>query len=186
VNRYFAGIELDATTRAACTEVAQRLRAAGFQAAYQSTEKLHITLAFLGNVEDSRYAEIEEALHKAAASIPRFDLTLDRIGAFPHERNPRVVFVGAREQGVGYRLAATAVRARYEALGFTFTDDAIAHVTLARVKGGAPRPPPSIELVSIPLRVTEVAVFESIFDAAGGTTRYEVRARATLQTSRDS
>lgn len=181
MKRFFAGIELDDATRTRCAEVAERLRATGFAAGYQSAEKLHVTLAFLGNVEDARYGEIERALDAAAAGTAPFDLTLDRIGAFPHERNPRIVFLGAREQGAGYRRAAEAVRSAYSKLGFTFADDAVAHVTLARVKGDSPkRPPPSVGVEPIHAGVTELALFESIFDPAARTARYEVRRRTSL------
>jgi 2'-5' RNA ligase len=186
LRRYFAGIELDDATRKACASVGQRLRDAGFSAGFESADKLHLTLAFLGNIEEDRLGDIVGALQRAAEAISPFDLTLDRIGAFPHERNPRVVYVGARQQGAGFRSAATIVRAAYEGLGFTFKDDAVAHVTIARVKGGARRgPAPAIAVGPIPMTVVELALFESIFDPSKRRTRYETAARASLEAGAD-
>lgn len=182
MKRYFAGIELSDAVKTVCADVAERLRATGFAAAYQSPEKLHLTLAFLGNIDETRCLEVERALIEAASLVAPFDFALDRIGAFPHERKPRVIFAGARDQGRDFQKAAEAVRAAYARIGFAFTEDAVAHVTIARVKSddAARRPPPQISLTPIRIDVREFALFESIFDPPAQTTRYEIRARAPL------
>lgn len=177
--RLFAGIALDEQTRAGCAGIAARLEAHHFQARYESPEKLHITLAFLGNVEHDRVADAEAALTRIAAGTRPFTLTLDRLGAFPHERKPRIVYIGSRDQGQLYRDLATRTREAYEALGFEFKDDSIAHVTIARVKHDTrPRAVPQLEIEPIHLRVDRIVLFESI--PAEHTTRYEVRATVSL------
>ena len=115
--RLFAGIELGEAARAACANVASALMATGFAAKYESPDKLHVTLAFLGNVAPERMPEMISALDVDAA-IPPFSLTLDKLGAFPHERRPRVVYIGSREQGPAFRSLSSAVRGAYAALGF--------------------------------------------------------------------
>jgi RNA 2',3'-cyclic 3'-phosphodiesterase len=180
LKRLFAGIELSESAREACAAAAERLRAAGLAAAYERPEKFHLTLAFLGNVEDERCAGIEAALREAAASVAAFELTLDRIGAFPNERRPRIVFLGARDAGPGFRSAAAALRSAYGRLGCTFADDAVAHVTVARIKGGARHPAPAVELAPVRCAVAELALFESHYDPAARSSRYEIRVRAGL------
>jgi 2'-5' RNA ligase len=70
------------------------------------------------------------------------------------------------------------VRDAYGALGFSFEDDIVAHVTLARVKD--PRGPlHTIDVEPITVNVRCVSLFESL--PAGRTTRYEVLHRATLR-----
>jgi 2'-5' RNA ligase len=180
--RYFAGIELEQSARNACADVTARLRAAGFSAAFEDADKLHLTLAFLGNVAEDRFRDLTGALKRAAATVAPFDLTLDRIGAFPHERSPRVVYIGARQQGTGFRNAARIVRSEYASLEFSFQDDAVAHVTIARVKGGARTgPAPAIDVEPIPIPIIELALFESIFDPNRRSTRYEIVSRSSLE-----
>ena len=133
--RLFAGIELDATMREGCVRIQDRLHAANFDARYEPAEKLHVTLAFLGRVDEPQLDAVERILDEVAAQHTAFALTLDKLGAFPHERRPRVIFVGSRAQGAAFRTLATALRERYAAMGFSFDDDAVAHVTIARVKG---------------------------------------------------
>jgi len=176
--RLFAGIELDATTREACLRAQARLRDAAFDARYEPPEKLHVTLAFLGNVDAARVPEIEATLDDVATRMPAFALKLDRLGAFPHERRPRIVFVGSRAQGAAFRTLATTLRLRYEAMGFTFTDDAVAHVTIARIKGGSARPLPLLDFAATELAVDAISLFESLPDKQ--TTRYVVRRSAPL------
>jgi RNA 2',3'-cyclic 3'-phosphodiesterase len=171
--RLFAGIELDAATRNACAHVQERLRAANFDARYEPSEKLHVTLAFLGRVEQAQLPDVERILDEVAARHDRFELTLDKLGAFPHERRPRIVFVGSRAQGPAFRSLASALRERYAAMGFSFEDDAVAHVTIARVKGGSARPLPLLDVAAVQLPVGALALFESLPDKQ--TTRYVVR-----------
>jgi 2'-5' RNA ligase len=186
LRRYFAGIELDDATRNAGASVGHRLREAGFSAGFEGADKLHLTLAFLGNIEEGRVGDIVTALQRAAEAISPFDVTLDRIGAFPHERSPRVVYIGARQQDANFRNAAKIVRAEYAKLGFIFTDDAVAHVTIARVKGARTGPAPAFDVAPIPIAVVELALFESIFDPTRRSTRYEIAARASLEAAGES
>lgn len=176
--RLFAGIDLDRTTRDACVHVQDRLRAASFDGRYEPREKLHVTLAFLGRVDEAHLADVEGILDDVAAHHSGFQLTLDKLGAFPHERRPRIAFVGSRSQGAAFRNLATALRERYAAMGFSFEDDVVAHVTIARVKGGSARPLPLLEIAPMRLRVAQLTLFESLRDKQ--TTRYVVRHTSRL------
>ena len=176
--RLFAGIELGDAARAACADVASALTKTGFAAKYESPDKLHVTLAFLGNVAPERTPETISAL-EAAAAVPPFALAFDKLGAFPHERRPRVVYIGSREQGPAFRSLSSALRGTYAALGFAFDDDAVAHVTIARTKDPQ-RPLPLVEFTPINIVVERVTLFESLFDKARNTSRYEIIATAPL------
>jgi len=180
--RLFAGIELEPHARAACAAVAEQLRKADLAAKYESPEKLHATLAFLGFVDPSRVEEVTATLASCAKRSTPFDVTLDKCSAFPHERRPRVIYVGAREQGAAFRALAENVRNAYAALGFEFEDDAIAHVTIARIKESQ-RPLPLVDFAPIRLEIRELALFESLPDPAHKTSRYEIIASVILTRS---
>ena len=180
--RLFVGVELDATSRNACVAASERLRKTGFAAKYEAPEKLHVTLAFLGNVASARHDEVVAAQTAAAAKVAPFNVSLDKLGAFPHERKPRVVYIGAREQGAPFRALAKSVRDAYAVLGFEFDNDSVAHVTIARVKPPQ-RPLPLIEFAPIPLRIERLTLFESLPDRAHDTSRYETRETAPLKST---
>lgn len=175
--KLFAGIELDERTRTWCAAIAVRLEAMGFPGRFESAEKLHVTLAFLGWVDAERVEAIRDVVRAAARSTRPFALTLDKMGAFPHERKPRIVWLGSHQQGSGFRDLSRDVRSAYAALGFTFAQETVAHVTIARVKGGSAHLP-SLDVEPVVLPVAHLTLFESL--PAGGTTRYEVRERASL------
>jgi 2'-5' RNA ligase len=153
------------------------LRGAGLNARFEPPEKLHITLAFLGWVEPESIEAIRGALARAAHDAEMFDMTLDKLGTFPHERKPRVVWIGASEQGAALRELSRSVRANYETLGFAFEKNAVAHVTIARVKGGDAHVP-VLDVKPMQLTVRDLTLFETV--PAGPTTHYEVRARYPL------
>jgi 2'-5' RNA ligase len=178
--KLFVGVDLSENARIRCEAVSQELRKTGFDAKYEAPEKLHVTLAFLGYVEPARCQEIALTLNAVAASAKPFAVMLDKLGAFPHERRPRVVFVGAREQGAPFRTIAENVRDCYARLGFDFRDDPVAHVTIARVKESK-RPLPLVEFDPIQLDVERFTLFESLPDPARRTSRYAIVSEAPLQ-----
>jgi len=110
---------------------ALRRHAAGV--AWVAAENLHITLKFLGGVEEARLAEVTAALERAT-TVPAFDVTVRGLGAFPTPRRPRVVWAGTTAAPAFVRLAEDVDRA-LGGLGFPpegrgFTP----HVTLGRVR----------------------------------------------------
>lgn len=180
--RLFIGIALDDAARANCAAVSDALRKTGFTARYEAPAKLHATLAFLGFVEPARVDDVVAKLAACAGRAAPLDVTLDKLGAFPHERRPRVVFIGAREQGALFRALAGAVREAYSGIGFEFHNDSVAHVTIARVKESI-RPLPLVEFEPIPLPIRSLTLFESLLDPVNRTSRYEIAARADLDGS---
>lgn len=175
--KLFTGIELDEPVRAWCSDIAARLQACALPGRFESPEKFHITLAFLGWVDFEKVDPIRSVLRHTAERIEPFTITLDRIGAFPHERRPRVVWIGSHDQGEPFRALARAMQNGYSELGFRFEKAAVAHVTLARIKEGRAHLP-VLDVTPVRLHVKHLTLFESL--PAGRTTRYEVRDRAPL------
>lgn len=57
-------------------------------------EAMHLTIRFLGNTAVSALPDIAEGMDRAAQSVKPFMLTLDRLGAFPNQQSPRVLWLG--------------------------------------------------------------------------------------------
>jgi 2'-5' RNA ligase len=79
-------------------------------------------------------------------------------------------------------MLAVKLRNAYAALGFEFRNDAVAHVTIARVREPK-RPLPLIELAAIPLEVRKLVLFESLPNPAHRTSRYDRLATARFAAS---
>lgn len=157
--------------------VGSRLQARGLRARFEPAQKLHITVAFLGWVDTGMTPAIENALAGVAARHGTFRMAMDRIGAFPNERTPRIVWLGPRVQGEAFRALAGDVRGACGMLGFHFEKPPVAHVTLARTKERAHLP--LIDVAPIAVDVRELTLFESVPEKT--TTRYERRAAFALQ-----
>jgi 2'-5' RNA ligase len=57
---------------------------------------MHLTLAFLGDVEERHTAAIAEQLRRACDGTPRLALHAEGLGCFPNERQPRVLWAGVK------------------------------------------------------------------------------------------
>jgi 2'-5' RNA ligase len=55
---------------------------------------IHLTLKFLGNVDPHRVDGLLKAMADSARGSPTFQLRLAGLGAFPNQRQPRVLWVG--------------------------------------------------------------------------------------------
>ena len=64
---------------------------------WETSEKFHFTLKFLGETPDEQLTLLKEAAVSSAASFTPFELTLAGLGAFPRQRSPQVLWVGAKE-----------------------------------------------------------------------------------------
>lgn len=115
--------------------------------AWVKAVNLHMTLKFLGNVEEGAVGPIARGLATAAAQVEAFDLDILGLGAFPTLARPRVIWIGAS----GPRLSALveSIERALEPLGFPReTRPFSAHITLGRVRpfsrnagDGGPRRP---------------------------------------------
>ncbi len=135
--RCFVAIDLSVDVRSALLEVQGRLRAAAGRADVRWVDPpgLHLTLKFLGRVEDAQVSELASALAAASASIPPLELTTGGVGAFPTLTRPRVVWVGLAAGASEVVRLAVAVDRAFAPLGFPPEARPFhPHVTLARVR----------------------------------------------------
>ncbi len=110
-------------------------------------EQIHLTIAFLGDVETARQANLITRLQEAVGSIEPFCLRLAGVGAFPDASRPRVLWAGLAGTGLE-RLEAlqhAVVKAARNAHCPPADDRFSPHLTLARFHTRRParlKPPP--------------------------------------------
>lgn len=125
---------------AACTE---RLRPLIGGASWVAAENLHITLKFLGRVDEPLLELIHAAIERAVAEQRSFDLTVAGLGVFPSASRARVIWAGVTEGAVPLGALAESVEREITPLGFpTEARGFSAHVTLARIT--QPRRDPNV------------------------------------------
>jgi 2'-5' RNA ligase len=137
-------ILLDERAREALAIEVGRLRSAGREVAWVGAANLHITLKFLGGVDETRLPAVTDAVARAATARPPFDLAVHGLGAFPTLMRPRVVWAGVTEGASAVSELAAAVERELAPLGFVAEDRPFtAHVTLGRIR--TPRRNPGLE-----------------------------------------
>lgn len=98
-------------------------------------ESLHLTLAFLGELDDARLAAAEQATAVAAREGAPFTLALTHLGTFGPTRAPRVIWAGVSGDiavlgNLQGRLATELELRSFPREGRPFSP----HLTLARIK----------------------------------------------------
>jgi len=138
--RAFIAIELPDEIKQGIARVQEQLRKTDISAGWTRSEGIHLTLKFLGEVPDAKVQEIMAAITEAAQGTGKLNLTVEGAGAFPHARNPRVLWIGVT--GDIEKLAAlqAAVEDSMAGLGFEREERKFSpHLTLARIRFPKPR-----------------------------------------------
>lgn len=139
--RTFIAIGLPAPVRQELRLRQERLEAAQARyAKWVDPESIHLTLKFLGNVEQEMLPRLAEALAPAVTKIAAFELGTGPLGAFPGGRNVRVIWVGLKGNLDALERLHRAVEGALEPLGFPPEGRPFApHLTLARLRETATR-----------------------------------------------
>lgn len=107
-------------------------------------ENLHVTLQFLGEMEEDLFDLLTDAMAEAVGETPAFEMTLMGLGAFPNVRRPNVVWVGAAGDALLGGIVAR-LRTALQAVDINVDErDWKTHVTVARVNH---RPPAELAQV---------------------------------------
>jgi RNA 2',3'-cyclic 3'-phosphodiesterase len=182
--RSFVAVPLPASVRqsvfAAAGELARALPGVKWS---RKPENLHVTIKFLGPVEEAKLAAFGGALAESLAATPRFAVEVRGMGAFPSARQANVLWAGVSDDGGRVGAVAAIVEQTAERLGIGERSNRPfrAHVTVGRSKAGVDA---RAALAPFGARafgagsVDEVCVFESQLGGSGST--YVLRHRAAL------
>ncbi|MEW6509414.1 MAG: RNA 2',3'-cyclic phosphodiesterase [Bacteroidota bacterium] len=133
--RLFIAVETPADVREALGQLRDRLAASGAQVRWEPNDKLHCTLLFLGETEESALPTIREAVMKPCAGCAPIAVAYRGIGYFPDSRRPRVVWAGMEDpQGALGRLQQE-IASKLATAGYPGDEKPFhPHITLGRVK----------------------------------------------------
>jgi len=126
--RTFIAVELDPSFREKIRQIQEKF--ADFELKFVNPEIVHITLKFLGDVEESMAIPLAEALDSLICES--FEAKIEGIGVFPKLSNPKVLWLGARGN---FETLHDDVENVLKPFKFKEDERAFtAHATLARVK----------------------------------------------------
>jgi RNA 2',3'-cyclic 3'-phosphodiesterase len=172
--RLFVALEIPRELRAKLVSLIAGLRSLAPRLKWVRAENLHVTLKFIGHIENEKRAEIEVALGKVRSPEP-LTLHFRGLGFFPNDKRPRVFWIGMEGPSALPKLA-TDIDATLHELGFPLeTRPFSPHLTLARVDESEKRLPDTFrqavqERVSIDfgdLNTSEFSLVESKLKPTG-------------------
>ena len=149
--RLFVAVDLDPARHEAVARAAAGLRRAldsegwGRALRWVAPGHLHLTIRFLGEMEEAAGARVGEAL-AAPLDVAPFDVVFEGAGVFPPRGAPRVVWIGLASGVDGLARVLDAVESRLQPLGVApDTRPLSPHLTIARLRdrarGGRPDAP---------------------------------------------
>jgi len=111
------------------------LKEQGGRVKWVEPKNIHLTVRFLGDTEERLVENLSALIDGVAADFSAVETTIDRLGAFPNLRRPRVLWAGLRENTEILERLAGQVELEVRKLRFKKEPKRFQpHLTLGRVK----------------------------------------------------
>jgi 2'-5' RNA ligase len=138
--RSFLAIETPRTIQKKIEEIQEDLKSSRADVRWVSPEKIHLTLKFFGNIDESKIDPIVKSIERPVRTNPPFSLKVRGVGAFPYLKNPRVIWMGLVDEREVLVSLQKQLERELEKMGFEPEERAFRpHLTLGRVKSGRGR-----------------------------------------------
>lgn len=164
--RVFIGIELSDDAKRKISDIEDSLRENVLSGNFVPEENHHITLHFLGDIQEERIAKLREAMEEASLHLRHFDLKTGRLGEF-RKRSRSIILMGL-EESEELQKAYSRLKDALEEKGFVAENTPyVPHITLVRNaiwrKNGSEGtlPKPGSAGTGIPILADRFVLFES-------------------------
>jgi len=136
--RTFVAIEATAVVRARAGELIALLRESGAGMRWVRPDAMHLTLKFLGDVEEGDLGDLCQAVVSAVARHSQFEVSFVGAGAFPRTVRPRTVWLGVRDGYDAVCALQASIESSLEEIGIEREGRRFSpHLTLGRAKHDA-------------------------------------------------
>ncbi|MGA2774593.1 MAG: RNA 2',3'-cyclic phosphodiesterase [Candidatus Omnitrophota bacterium] len=189
--RAFIAIELPKEIKEALAGLEEQLKKTNADVKWVIPENLHLTLKFLGDIEDKQLKKVSEILDSVTNNYPPYTIKISSIGAFPKLSLLKVVWVGIVMGADETKKIFKELEDRIEKLGIPKDGRAFSsHITLGRTRSPSNRKELAKEIQRIlknfkldnsEFQVTKITLFKSTLSSIGPT--YEALKAANLKTS---
>lgn len=176
--RSFIAVPLAPEIRRGAVRLIDRLRQDDDGIKWVPTDNLHLTLKFLGEVDNTEIPRVCDVIADVTEQFDPFDLSFSGTGGFPDTERPRVLWVGIGGATESLIRLVGQLEKELAQLGFKPEPrDYRPHLTLGRTRGGSRRAgsevverlkaQSKIELGS--MQVETLQVYASFLDKSGPT-----------------
>ena len=132
--RCFVAVEIPNRIQAKLIEIQKTFCPKIDRASWTKEGNIHLTLKFLGEVNNSRIHDITISLNKAAMEYKPFSIEFGGIGIFPNLTRPRILWIGLKHGSKLVSKLADTINREMVKLGFPKDTRFHPHLTLARIK----------------------------------------------------
>lgn len=176
--RTFIGIQLPPDWSRPIARLIERCETNGDGVRWVPQENLHLTLKFLGEVENVEVPEACDAVADACGSVDPFELSMIGGGGLPTDEKPRVLALKLADPSGSLRTLVKHLEDAFADLGYKREPrDYVPHLTVARARSGSRRVAPDAferfvtesESVRGEMVVDEVCVVASFLEKRGPT-----------------
>ena len=187
--RTFIAIELPKQIKEQLAELEEQLKETSADVKWVQPENIHLTLKFLGEIDEEKTQKITGIMTAVAKDNPAFTINISSLGAFPKIEYPRVIWVGVDKGDKETKEIAHNLEEKIEKLGIPKEERAFSsHITLGRVRSPTNRGGLVQKLRELTAAVTEksmefpvagITLFKSTLQPAGPI--YEALKTASLK-----
>lgn len=185
--RFFIALEIPSRNRCQFKAIQNNLHTIIPQARLTSLDKIHLTLAFLGEQPDDLKESLINILQKAACNINDFAVTPAYIDGFPNIHNPQVLWVGVKGDIDKILILHERIKDGLQTLNLPIDERRfIPHISIAKLNNNFTIDHNlEISLQGImaesfvPIQITSIKLFESI--PSGGFHKHNTLAQIPLK-----
>ncbi len=134
--RTFIAIEIDPSIKDKISNLVQELGKQGAKVGWVKKESIHLTLKFLGEIDEKKIKEVSEKLKLISSKIKPFRIRIEGTGWFPEKgSHPRVLWIGVKYPE-HLKILWEEIEKELEKIGFEKEGREFSpHITIGRVKG---------------------------------------------------
>jgi len=189
--RTFIAIELPETIRSSLSKLQESLKETGSDVKWVEPHNIHLTLKFLGEINEAKLEQVNAILDTIAETNSSFCLRISELGAFPNIDCPKIIWVGIDKGGAETKKIAAFLEEKLSLIGFPKESREFStHITIGRIRSGKNR----LKLVNdldvkkedftgrnLETTVTKITLFKSSLSPKGPT--YTTLKEASLKTA---
>lgn len=136
--RTFIAVEIGSPAREVLLRLLKQLEGELPGVRWTQPDQLHLTLKFIGEIDNRDLPEICNQLRAACAGVEAFSVTLKGLGAFPKNKPPRVLWVGFDDGVDSLKLINERLEKSLGNVGVPSEGRAyVPHLTFGRINRGA-------------------------------------------------
>lgn len=168
--RFFIALEIPSKNILQVQVIGDKLHKLIPQTRLTALDKIHLTLAFIGEQPDELRTELTQIIRNATQNMPSFEVTPAYIDGFPNIHHPNILWVGVKGDIDKILLIRESIKDGLENLLLPVDDRRfVPHISIAKLSEEITiRGALELELEKImtlpfdPIEITSIKLFESV------------------------